>query len=114
MNFRHSVHMKEEYENVKTLLNMMKYTSHNRELWDFKMLAFLLGQQGGYTKYSCFSCLWNSRADDQRYSRKQWSLRECTQCYSPSSSSEKKDFVANTPHKAWACKAVGKGFKIRQ
>ena len=40
------------------------------------MLAFLLGQQGGYTKYSCFLCLWNSRADDQHYSRKQWPLRE--------------------------------------
>ena len=27
----HSVHMKEEYENVKTLLDMIKYTSHNWE-----------------------------------------------------------------------------------
>ena len=34
--------MKEKYENVKTLLNMIKYTSHNWELCgDFKMLAFL-------------------------------------------------------------------------
>ena len=48
----HSVHMKEEYENFKTLLDMIKYTSHNWELCgDFKMLAFLLGQQGGYTKW---------------------------------------------------------------
>ena len=31
----HSVHMKEEYENVKTLLNRIKYTSHNWELWGF-------------------------------------------------------------------------------
>ena len=54
----HSVHMREEYEDVKTLLNMIKYTSHNWELCgDFKMLAFLFGQQGGYTKYSCFLCL---------------------------------------------------------
>ena len=36
----------------------------------------MLGQQGGYTKYSCFLCLWNSRADNQHYSRKQWPLRE--------------------------------------
>ena len=40
------------------------------------MLAFLLGQQGEYTKYSCFHCLWNSRADEQYYSRKLWPLRE--------------------------------------
>ena len=73
----HSAHMKEEYRNVKALLDMINYTSHNSELCgDFKMLAFLLGQQGGYTKYSCFLCLCNSRADDQHYSRKQWLLRE--------------------------------------
>ena len=115
----HSVHMKEEYENIKTLLNMMKYTSHNWELCgDFKMLAFLLGQQGGYTKYSCFLYLWNSRADNQHYSRKQWPLREEL---TPGAHNVirqplvlRKDFVANTPHKAWACKAVRKGFKIRQ
>ena len=71
--------MKEEYENVKTLLNMIKYTSHNWELCgDFKMLAFLLGQKRGYTKYSCFLCFcfFLCRADDQHYSRKQWPLRE--------------------------------------
>ena len=56
---------------------MMNYTSHNWELYgDFKMLPFLLEQQGGYTKYSSFLCLWNSRDDDQDYSRKQWPLRE--------------------------------------
>ena len=60
-----SVHMKEEYENVKALLDMINSTSHNWELCgDFKMLGFLLGQQAGDTKYSCFLCLWNSRADD--------------------------------------------------
>ena len=73
----HSVHMKEEYENVKALLDMINYSSHNWELCgDFKMITLLLGQQGGYTKYSCFLCLWNSRADDQHYSRTQWQLRE--------------------------------------
>jgi len=44
----HSVHMKEEYEYVKTLVDMIEYTSHNWELFgDFKTLTFLLGQQGG-------------------------------------------------------------------
>jgi len=38
----------------------------------------------------------------------------CTQCDSPTSSSERKDFVANTPHKAWSCKAVHKSIEIRQ
>ena len=73
----HSVDKKEEFKNLKALLDMINYCSHNWELCgDFKMLAFLLGQQGGYIKCSCFLCLWNSRADDQHYSRKQWPLRE--------------------------------------
>ena len=73
----HFMRMNEKYENVKALLDMINYTNYNWELCgDFKMFALLLGQQGGYTKYSCFLCLWNSRADDQHYSRKQWRLRE--------------------------------------
>ena len=113
--------MKEEYENVKTLLDMIKYTRHNWELCgDFKMLAFLLGQQGGYTKYSCFLCLWNSRADEQHYSRKLWPLREeltpgaHNVIRQPRVQRERKDFVANTSHKAWSCKALHKSIEIRQ
>ena len=33
------------------------------------MLGFLLGLQGGYTIYSCFLCLWNSRADGEHYEK---------------------------------------------
>ena len=38
----------------------------------------------------------------------------CIQCESSTSSSERKDFVANTPQKAWSCKAVRKSIEIRQ
>lgn len=31
----------------------------------------VLGRQGGYTKYPCVLCLWNSRADDQHFVRHQ-------------------------------------------
>ena len=34
------------------------------------------GLQGGYTKYPCFLCLWDSRADDQHYIRQEWPLRQ--------------------------------------
>ena len=40
------------------------------------MIAFLLGLQGGYTKHSCFLCLWDSRADEQHYVVKNWPPRE--------------------------------------
>ena len=84
------------------------------------MLTFLLAHQGRYTKYLCFLCLRKTRADDQHYSRKQWSLRKKLtpvthkMNQSPIPRFERKDFVANTPHKTLACKAVYKGFEIRQ
>ena len=40
------------------------------------MIAFLLGLQGGYTKHSCFLCLWNSRANEQHYLVKNWPARK--------------------------------------
>jgi len=44
--------MKEDYENVKQLLLKTNYAEFNLYVCgDFKMLGFLLGLQGGYTKY---------------------------------------------------------------
>ena len=42
--------MKENYANVKYLLEKIGYMTH--VCGDFKMLGFFLGLQGGYTKYS--------------------------------------------------------------
>ena len=36
-------------------------------MWRFLNDRIFLGLQGGYTKHSCFLCLWNSRADEQHY-----------------------------------------------
>ena len=40
------------------------------------MVNILLGQQAGYIKNPCFLCLWDSRADDQHWQRKNWLVRE--------------------------------------
>ena len=32
--------------------------------------------QGGYTKYSCFLCEWDSRADADHYTKKDWPVRQ--------------------------------------
>lgn len=73
----HSAQLKETYENIKLLLEKLKYECYKWDVCgDFKMLGFLLGLQGGYTKYSCFLCLWDSRADDQHYTRKEWPTRK--------------------------------------
>ena len=42
---------------------------------DLKVLSMLLGQQGGYAKYPCSLCLWDSRAKNERWIREQWPKR---------------------------------------
>ena len=72
----HSVLMKEKYDNVKTVLELLKYSEHNWIICvDLKMINFLLGQQSGYTKYPCFLCLWDSRARDKHWTEKDWPER---------------------------------------
>jgi hypothetical protein len=58
----HSVHLKESYENFELVLTKIEYTAHDWTICgDLKALCMLLGQQGGYTKYPCFMCEWDSR-----------------------------------------------------
>lgn len=40
-----------------------------------QVIALLLGLQGGYTKYPCFLCLWDSRADKEHYVKRDWKIR---------------------------------------
>lgn len=39
----------------------------------------MLGLQGGYTKYPCFICLWDSRADKIHYVKRNWEPRPTLQ-----------------------------------
>lgn len=72
----HSVHLKEGYENVKRLLRLVKYEEHDWEvIGDFKMIGFLTGLQGGFTKHPCFLCYWDSRATARHYETKDWPSR---------------------------------------
>ena len=58
----HSVPLKECYENLEKLLTNIAYEQHGWMLCgDLKIISMLLGQQGGYTKYPCFLCEWDSR-----------------------------------------------------
>ena len=53
----HSVIVEEHYLNVKMVLQKLHYSEHNWDICvDFKMVNFLLGQQGGYPKHPCFLC----------------------------------------------------------
>ena len=72
----HPVALKESYENVKDVLETLKYNDHGWMICvDLKMMIFLLGQQGGYTKYPCFFCYWDSRAKDEHWIKDQWPAR---------------------------------------
>lgn len=43
---------------------------------DLKVVAILMGLQGGYVKYPCHLCEWNSRARSEHYGRESWPLRK--------------------------------------
>ena len=68
--------MKETYENLKLLLDKIKYENYNWTICgDLKVLALLLGQQGGYTKMPCYLCEWDSRAKSEQWIRREWPAR---------------------------------------
>lgn len=73
----HSIRMKENYDEMKILLESLKYFEYNWEIiGDFKIITILLGMQGGFTKFPCHLCLWDSRDTHQHYIKKDWPLRQ--------------------------------------
>ena len=73
----HSVTLTEKYENVNLVLQLISYDQHKWIIYvDLKMVCFLLGQQSGYTKYPCFLCMWDSRAKNEHWIRKEWPKRQ--------------------------------------
>ena len=73
----HSVHAKEGYGEIKTVLSLLEYQKYGWVICvDLKLVNVLLGQQGGYTKYPCFLCYWDSRARDKHWSQKDKPVRE--------------------------------------
>ena len=73
--------MKENYQNVKALLDAINYDALNYAQYerdvigDLKMVAFLMSLQGGFTKFPCFLCLSDSRNTSLHYNVKNWPLR---------------------------------------
>ena len=72
----HSVTLKENYENIKIVLERLKYCVHQWLICvDLKIMNFLLRQQGGHTKYPCFLCYWDIRTHEEHWVRKEWPPR---------------------------------------
>lgn len=63
--------MKEEYASIKIVLERLQYHIHEWLIFvDLKMVSFLLGQQGGYTKDPCFLWYWDSRTTADHWAKK--------------------------------------------
>ena len=61
---------------MKKVLQMIKYNEHSWIICgDLKVLSMILGMQGGYTKFPCFLCLWDSRSKNEHWVRKEWPER---------------------------------------
>ena len=68
--------MKETYLNMENVLKSINYSSHKWSICsDLKVVSILLGLQQGYTKFCCFLCMWDSRAWNLHYQKKDWPLR---------------------------------------
>ncbi|XP_066463509.1 uncharacterized protein [Eleutherodactylus coqui] len=72
----HSVHLNETHENMKILLEANDYKTHQWNICgDLKVIGMLMGMQTGFTKFCCFLCLWDSRAVNDHYKKRDWHLR---------------------------------------
>lgn len=67
------MHLKEDYDSSKSLLDVLKYNDY---AWDvigyFKMVALLLGPQCGFTKSPRYLRLWDIRDNKVHYHRLDW------------------------------------------
>ncbi len=80
----HSVHLREEYNSIKTVIDLLKYHEHNWVICvDLKIVNLLLGQQKGFTKFPCYICMWDSRARDKHWTQKEWQYRETLEAGMP-------------------------------
>ena len=72
----HSAEMRETHNSMGRLLSALNYKDHGWLMCgDLKVVGLVLGLQGGYTKYPCFMCLWDSRADDKHCVQREWPSR---------------------------------------
>ena len=72
----HSATLKEKYDEIKFVLEKISFKQYQWILClDLKMVGFLLGLQGGYTKFPCFLCLWDSKARTEHWIKKDWPAR---------------------------------------
>ena len=67
----HSVYLREEQNNIKTMIELLKYYENYWTICvDLKMVNFLLSQPRGFKNYPCFIWMWDSWARDKHRNQK--------------------------------------------
>jgi len=73
----HSTFLKESYDNIKIVLEKIKYSEHQwRICGDLKIICIVLSMQSGNIKYLYFLCLFDSRDRQNHYKKKEWTQRK--------------------------------------
>lgn len=73
-----STTMKETYETLGEILDKIKYNVHKWKICcDLKVVNIIQGiiLKGGFPKYFCFLCNWDSRYTENQYQCKDWEAR---------------------------------------
>lgn len=66
----------ENYENMKTILELIRYDIHKWKICcDLKVVALLTGIKKGFSKHQCFICVWEGRQTHLHYSGHKWPSR---------------------------------------
>ena len=67
----HSVFMEKSCEDVKLILQKIKYSEHNWQVCgNLRIITKILSEQSGFVKYLCFMYLWDSRNREEHYKKK--------------------------------------------
>ena len=70
------MHLEENYTNVKSLLIALKCDQFNWQvIGDFRMVAFLVVLQDGFTRFPRYLCHWDSGNTIANYHRRIWPKR---------------------------------------
>lgn len=75
----YGIGMTECYETLEKIMNKIKYFEHNWKICcDLKVVNILQGiiKKGGYPKFFCYKCNWNSRYDGNHYQKRDWIDRD--------------------------------------
>jgi len=58
---------------MKTLLEIIQNNVNQRKICEgLKETGVLIGVQGGFTKFCCFLCLWDSRSKVEHCIKRHW------------------------------------------